>query len=193
VWFSVSWSDWGAEADEAEFLDDPEDVMSAEDAIGWGRVRATTILIRLAHSRESYYSAGDVPGSIDEDQTPLPVWPPATPAEGWWQQSAEEDQDGWLLQTPAAPRPGALWELTIHRAAVQQSRDTYIERMLHALAADPMVLDADCRPALSPPRLSAFPQIMSDDEQLPDETAAALDAARQRQPLDEPPGFNSAR
>src|SRR5690349_276196 len=46
-----------------------------EDVIAWGRSRAPIVLVRIANT---HYSAGAVHAE-DEDDDPLPLWPPETP------------------------------------------------------------------------------------------------------------------
>ena len=68
------WASW-------EYKGNMEDVhvLGAAEAIAWGRQRASRVLIRLGHTRESYFSAGD------ESDDGLPRWPPASaPSAGWW-------------------------------------------------------------------------------------------------------------
>jgi hypothetical protein len=71
-------------------------ILGAEEAIRWGRERCDRVLIRLAHTLESYYSAGDVPLTENMDGTgrDLPIWPPAQlPSEGWW--TPEDENAAW--------------------------------------------------------------------------------------------------
>jgi hypothetical protein len=71
---SVSWTSWQDDG----VLDDVE-IRGADAAIAWARERASTVLIRLGHTHETYFSAGD---QIVGDR---PAWPPQRPpAEGWW-------------------------------------------------------------------------------------------------------------
>lgn len=68
------WASWESDA----HLENVH-VLGAAEAMAWGRQRANRVLIRLGHTSESYFCAGDEP---DND---LPRWPPApAPAEGWW-------------------------------------------------------------------------------------------------------------
>jgi hypothetical protein len=80
--FWVSWQFWDDDAQDGEAIEDA-DVVGADAAIAWGRLRAEQVLIRLGHTHESYFTAGDVPAGLDT--RPLPPWPPAgPPTEGWW-------------------------------------------------------------------------------------------------------------
>lgn len=59
-------------------------VYGADAAVEWGRRRSDRVLIRLGHSRASYFSAGDEHPAPDEEGE-VPHWPPsAPPPEGWW-------------------------------------------------------------------------------------------------------------
>jgi hypothetical protein len=85
--FFVHWEDWNDERQTGEMLADGGKVERAEVAIAWGRERCDRVLIRLAHTPESYYSAGhiELTEELDGSGAPLPVWPPdAPPTEGWW-------------------------------------------------------------------------------------------------------------
>jgi hypothetical protein len=69
--FWTSWQDDGV-------LDDVE-LCGADAAIAWGRERASTVLIRLGRTDETYFSAGD------QAAGGLALWPPERPpVEGWW-------------------------------------------------------------------------------------------------------------
>lgn len=71
---SVFWASWQDDG----VLDDVE-LQGAEAAIAWGRERANAVLIRLGHTEQTYFSAGDGPASE------MPPWPPqGAPVEGWW-------------------------------------------------------------------------------------------------------------
>lgn len=75
--FWVSWQDDRALENET--------VRGAEAAIAWGRERSSVVMIRLGHTSDTYFSAGDEHPS-DDGNDELPRWPPAgPPAEGWWQ------------------------------------------------------------------------------------------------------------
>jgi hypothetical protein len=83
--FSVSWQD--NEQRRSETLADADEIEGADVAIAWGRERCDRVLIRLAHTAESHFSAGRVrlTPNTDGSGEPLPVWPPAAPPpEGWW-------------------------------------------------------------------------------------------------------------
>jgi hypothetical protein len=70
--FVVSWED------EDDVIESTE-VRGAEAALAWGRERAEVVLIRLGHTWETYFSAGDRP------EESLPAWPSqASPPEGWF-------------------------------------------------------------------------------------------------------------
>src|SRR5690242_20287006 len=64
------------------------EIVGADAAIAWARERSDHIAIRLAHSDESYFSAGTVQvdgEDLDGAPIPYPSWPPsAPPADGWW-------------------------------------------------------------------------------------------------------------
>jgi hypothetical protein len=85
--FHVSWQDWHDETMRADQYDGDE-IEGAEKAIAWGRARSDVVLIRLAHTEESYFSAGE---TIDPA---YPSWPPSSePAGGWWVPT-DADYDG---------------------------------------------------------------------------------------------------
>ena len=88
--FSVVWEDWDADAQEGELIEHGE-VSGAEAAIAWGQERSDIVLIRLAHTEESYFSAGRTYATNRADgQPPHPHWPPdGPPPEGWWTPSDE--------------------------------------------------------------------------------------------------------
>jgi hypothetical protein len=90
--FDVHWED----PDVPEMLANAGEILGAEEAIRWGRERCDRVLIRLAHTLESYYSAGDVPLTENMDGTGrgLPLWPPVhPPSEGWW--TPEDENAAW--------------------------------------------------------------------------------------------------
>lgn len=77
--FWCSWQDDGL----ASALEDV-DIDGAEAAVEWGRKRSETVLIRLGHRGDTYFSAGAV--HAEDDDGPLPLWPPHTPPSGgWWE------------------------------------------------------------------------------------------------------------
>jgi hypothetical protein len=55
--FWVSWEN-DAEDDVGEWRDD---IVGAEAAITWGRERADVVVIRLGHTGDTYFSAGEIP------------------------------------------------------------------------------------------------------------------------------------
>lgn len=60
------------------------ELVGAEPAVLWGRARAETVIIRLGHRHDTFFSAGDSP--VEDDDGPMPEWPPAGPPDGgWWQ------------------------------------------------------------------------------------------------------------
>jgi hypothetical protein len=67
--FWVSWQEEGL-ADVIEWRDD---IVGAEAAIAWGRERAAVVVIRLGHTGDTYFSAGDIADPS------VPSWPPRTP------------------------------------------------------------------------------------------------------------------
>ena len=90
--FHVHWED----PDVPEMLANAGEIVGAEEAIRWGRERSDRVLIRLAHTLESYYSAGDAPLAENTDGTGrgFPVWPPTEPpSEGWW--TPEDEDAAW--------------------------------------------------------------------------------------------------
>lgn len=77
--FWCSWQDEGL----GRSIEDV-DVDGAEAAVEWGRERSETVLIRLGHGGDTYFSAGTARARDDDD--PLPLWPPqAPPSDGWWE------------------------------------------------------------------------------------------------------------
>jgi hypothetical protein len=82
--FWVSWQDWDDATRRGQLLEST-DVRGADAAIAWGRERATVVLIRLGHSGDTYFSAGENPAPS------VPSWPPETPSsEGWFTPAADE-------------------------------------------------------------------------------------------------------
>jgi hypothetical protein len=80
--FWVSWQEDAAD-DVIEFRDD---IVGAEAAIAWGRRRADVVVIRLGHTGDTYFSAGERPDPS------VPSWPPQTsPPEGWFRPRADDD------------------------------------------------------------------------------------------------------
>jgi hypothetical protein len=78
--FWVSWQDEG--------LDDvieSDDIVGAEAAIAWGRERADVVVIRLGHTDDTYFSAGDITDPSG------PSWPPTPPPEGWFTPRPDDD------------------------------------------------------------------------------------------------------
>lgn len=75
--FEASW-----QSDEG--LHDGITAEGAEAAIAWGRARARIVWIRLGHTSDTYFSAGEIHPHDDRDEQ-TPHWPPAHPPdEGWW-------------------------------------------------------------------------------------------------------------
>ena len=75
--FHVSWQDWQDHTGTDQY--DGDEIDGAENAIAWGRARSEIVLIRLAHTEESYFSAGETKDPA------YPSWPPPDePADGWW-------------------------------------------------------------------------------------------------------------
>lgn len=72
---------WASWQDPNRALEDVE-IVGADAAIDWGRVRANTVIIRLGHGHNDFFSAGDSPA--DGEGGPLPTWPPKAPQAGWW-------------------------------------------------------------------------------------------------------------
>ena len=82
---AVFWASWQHDGDGVPnpgVLEDIE-LVGADAAVGWGRARAETVIIRLGHRHHDFFSAGDSPAEGEDG--PLPTWPPASPPEpGWW-------------------------------------------------------------------------------------------------------------
>jgi hypothetical protein len=79
--FVASWQGDGVEEDGV--LEEIE-LVGAEAAVLWGRARAETVTIGLGHRHDTFFSAGDSP--VEDDDGPIPAWPPAGPPDGgWWQ------------------------------------------------------------------------------------------------------------
>jgi hypothetical protein len=77
--FRASWQD---EA-EPQALERVE-LDGAEAAIEWGRDRSHIVWIRLGNRGDTYFSAGAT--HPEDDEGPVPVWPPAGPPPGgWWE------------------------------------------------------------------------------------------------------------
>jgi hypothetical protein len=94
--FYVSWQDWPEESQGDELVEDGGEITGADKAIAWGRARCDRVLIRLGHTDETHFSAGDVPLSeqMDGRGRPYPLWPPErVPAEGWW--TPEDEEAAW--------------------------------------------------------------------------------------------------
>ena len=73
---STFWASW--QDDDEGLLDDVE-IVGAKESIAWGSQRAATTRIRLGHTDERYFSAGE------KRATSLPRWPPGQPPPGgWW-------------------------------------------------------------------------------------------------------------
>jgi hypothetical protein len=81
--FGCSWQD-----EEEELSIEDAEIVGAEAAILWGRERSTAVWIRLGHSGDTYFAAGEE--DAEDDGWELPRWPPAQPPpEGWWHPPAE--------------------------------------------------------------------------------------------------------
>ena len=72
---------WASWQDPDRALEDIE-LVGADAAILWGRARAETVIIRLGHRHDDFFSAGD--SSAAGENGSLPTWPPSTPQAGWW-------------------------------------------------------------------------------------------------------------
>jgi hypothetical protein len=90
----VFWASWQPDG-EAGHLSDCEDVhiVGADAAIAWGLERSPRVLIRLGHSKGTYFSAS----TVEDHDHPLahnsPRWPPASaPSHGWWNSQAHDAQ-----------------------------------------------------------------------------------------------------
>jgi hypothetical protein len=82
--FNVSWENWDEIREEGELISAAM-IRGADAAIAWGRERADVILIRLGHTRGTYYSAGSVEPKPAERDATIPTWPPAgPPSVGWF-------------------------------------------------------------------------------------------------------------
>ena len=64
--FWLSWQDDGLDT-----ASEDTSIAGAEAAIAWGHERAPRVLIRLGHSTDMYFSAGD------QREPSVPPWPPA--------------------------------------------------------------------------------------------------------------------
>jgi hypothetical protein len=99
--FHVHWED----PDVPEMLANAGEIVGAADAISWGRERCDRVLIRLAHTLESHYSAGEIPLTENVDGTGrrFPAWPPRQqPPEGWW--TPEDEEAAWTQAVEDARR-----------------------------------------------------------------------------------------
>lgn len=77
------WASW-QDNNEGVGLEDV-DITGADAAIAWGRARAEIVWIRLGHTHETYFSAGDKHPADDAPDEYVPHWPPQVPPGGWWQ------------------------------------------------------------------------------------------------------------
>jgi hypothetical protein len=135
--FMASWQGDGVV--EEGVLEEIE-LVGAEPAVLWGRARAETVIIRLGHRHDTFFSAGDSP--VEGDDGPMPVWPPASPpAGGWWQpprrptlaeveQVAAEVAAGTLSADEAA-----RWALARLDPAVEEETSEGVIDALSQLAA----------------------------------------------------------
>jgi hypothetical protein len=76
---------------------DHTEIASAEAALAWGRERAERIVIRLGHTEDTYFTAGD------KQKASFTRWPPAAPpVAGWWSPGAagqgEPASGEWSVQ-----------------------------------------------------------------------------------------------
>jgi len=83
--FSVSWQD----EVKGEVVGD-EEIVGADAAIAWARERADVVLIRLGHTRDTYFSAGEHRAYA----ATMPIWPPRDPpSEGWYRPRPDDMAD----------------------------------------------------------------------------------------------------
>ena len=76
-----------------KFVEHHEQIIGGEAAIIWGRERADVVLIRLGHSGDTYFSAGEHRAHKES----MPLWPPRKPPpEGWYQPRPNEPSDAEL-------------------------------------------------------------------------------------------------
>jgi hypothetical protein len=95
--FSLHWEDWDDEKQVGVMLADGGKVVGAAAAIAWGRARCDRVLIRLAHTYESNFSAGcvELTEKLDGSGQAFPTWPPDDPPpEGWWAPADEAAAEG---------------------------------------------------------------------------------------------------
>jgi hypothetical protein len=79
---------WASWQDDDGVIEDVE-IDGAEAAVAWGRERSDFVPIRLGHRGDTYFSAGEK--HLEDDDGPLPRWPPAgPPPEGWWEPASED-------------------------------------------------------------------------------------------------------
>jgi hypothetical protein len=80
--FLLSWQDWDDKAKRGELIESGGEITGAEAAIAWGRERCDRVLIRLGHTDDTHFSAGDVHLTRGQDGWAYPTWPPSGPACG---------------------------------------------------------------------------------------------------------------
>jgi hypothetical protein len=114
--FIVSWQGWDETTQRTEEIEDGGEMVGAEAAVAWATARADRVLIRLAHTKESYFSAGVEPAFLDDRE--LPPWPPLAPEEGWYVPA--DDEHGTPIDE--APRGGTptRGELGVSRPSIHR-------------------------------------------------------------------------
>ncbi len=102
--FHVSWQDWDDEKQMGELIENGGEIVGTEAAIAWARARSDRVLVRLGHTDDTHFSAGDILLSeqTDDGGRTYPRWPPdRPPAEGWWTPS--DDAAARVAESEGAP------------------------------------------------------------------------------------------
>ena len=113
--FEVHWEAWDDETLTGEMLASGGEMEGAEAAIAWGRERCDRVLIRLAHSDESHFSAGRIQLTESAGSgRAFPTWPPdSPPPDGWWTPS--DEAAAWEEAVESARREAAGSEVRSER------------------------------------------------------------------------------
>ena len=148
--FEASWQAEG----ETDVLEEVE-TDGAEAAIEWGRARAEFVYIRLGNRGDTYFYAGAIPPQ-DEDDEPIPAWPPlGPPPGGWWAPPVRptlEEAEAVAAAVAAgrqSPKEAARWAFDRIEATIEPAHEPEdpVLSVLFSLTSGWIQINDEIRPA----------------------------------------------